>query len=138
MSSNPQVPSSSDAPSLAPGPFTPSDFRTLFTAVDIFRSLGGLQKAVDNLEVTTKSNVEKIEQLFHKTDEMAFHIPTLEKSIARHDKDLNELGRRHDKDLNELGKIAHTAKTLGAIALSGIGVAILVSLYHHVLQILAK
>jgi hypothetical protein len=148
MSSNPQASSAermrrgassgSEAPSLAPGPITPSDVRTLFAAVDIFRSLGGLEKAVAILDTTTKSNVEKIEQLFHKTDEMAFHIPILEKAIARHDKDLNELGRRHDKDLNELGKIAHTAKTLGAIALSGIGLAILAYIYHHLMQILVK
>jgi hypothetical protein len=121
------MPAGSEAPSLAPGPFTPSDFRTLFTAVDIFRSLGGLEKAVEILGATTKSNVEKIEQLNHKTDQTAFRIPVMEGAIAQ-----------HSKDLNELGKIAHTAKTLGAIALSGIGVAIVVYLGHHLLQILAK
>jgi hypothetical protein len=41
---------------------------------------------------------------------------------------------RHEKDLNQLGDIAHTAKTLGNIALavaSGAGIAILIYLYHH-------
>jgi wobble nucleotide-excising tRNase len=132
MSSNPQVPSSSEAPSLAPGPFTPSDFRILFTAVDIFRSLGGLQKAVDNLEATTKSNVEKIEQLFHKSGETASHIPIFEKALARNEKDINELGRRHDKDIHELEKIAHTIKTLGIILLSsGIVTAFLTYIFHR-------
>jgi hypothetical protein len=67
----------------------------VFTAVELYRSLGRLEKATE----------------------------VLENAITR-----------HDKDLNQLGKIAHTAKTLGNIALtltSGIGIAILIYLYHH-------
>jgi hypothetical protein len=124
-------PAGSEALSLAPGPMTPSDIRTLFTAVDIYRSLGGLEKAVDILETTTRSNVEKIEQLIRKTDQTAFAVPIIENAISQ-----------HGKDLNELGRIAHTAKTLGQIALtfalSGIGVAILVYLYRHLLRLLVK
>jgi hypothetical protein len=118
------VPQESGGPALAPGPLTPSDMRTVFTAVDIYRSLGRLEKAVDILESTTKSNVETIQQLTQKTDQTAFAVPVIQNTIAR-----------HDKDLNELGRIAHTAKTLGYIALtlaaSGIGVAILIYLYHR-------
>ena len=69
--------------------------RTVFTAVDLYRSLGRLEHAVEVLE---NANV------------------------------------RHERDLNQLGKIAHTAKTLGNIALgvaSGAGIAILIYLYHH-------
>ncbi len=132
---SPLVPAANEAP-LAPGPLTPSDIRTVFTAVEIYRKLGGLEKAVDILEAATKSNIEKIERLTNKTDEMAFHVPNLEKAIARHEKDLNELGRRHDKDITELEKVVHTAKTFGAVALSGIGLAILGYLYHHLAPIL--
>jgi hypothetical protein len=117
------LPPESEGPPLAPGPITPSDMRTVFTSVDIYRSLGRLEKAVDILETTTKSNVEKIQQLIHKTDQTAFALPVMENTIAR-----------HEKDLNQLGKIAHTAKTLGNIALSiasGAGIAILIYLYHH-------
>jgi len=128
MSTQPQpsaaVPAGGEAPSLAPGPIMPSDIRTLFTAVDVYRSLGGLEKAVEILETATKSNAEKIERLTHTSDQTAFAVPILENAIAR-----------HDKDLNELGRIAHTARTLGQIALSGIGVAILVYLYHHLLPL---
>ena len=117
------APAGSEALPLAPGPITPSDIRTLFTAVEIYRSLGGLEKSVNILETTTKSNVEKIEQLMRKTEQTAFRVPIMENAIAR-----------HDKDLNELGRIAHTAKTFGNITLtliSGIGVVILIYLYHR-------
>jgi len=100
MASRPQpspenVPPGGEGLPLAPGPISPSDMRGVFTAVDLYRSLGRLEKATE----------------------------VLENAIAR-----------HDKDLNQLGKIAHTAKTLGNITLtltSGIGVAILIYLYHH-------
>jgi hypothetical protein len=117
------VPPESAGRPLAPGPITPSDIRAVFTAVDLYRNLGKLEKAVDILEGTTKSNVEKIQQLVEKTDRTAFAIPVMEDKIAR-----------HEKDLNQLGKIAHTAKTFGNIALSiasGAGIAILIYLYHH-------
>jgi hypothetical protein len=127
MSTPPQpslpLPTGSEAPPFAPGPITPSDVRTLFTAVDIYRSLGRLEKAVDILETTTKSNVERIQQLIQKTDQTAFAVPGMEKAIAR-----------HENDLNQIGRIAHTAKTVGNIALglaSGAGIAILIYLYQH-------
>lgn len=128
MPTQPQ-PAGSDGPPLAPGPITPSDMRTLFTAVGIYRSLGGLEKAVDVLEITTKSNVEKIEQLTHKTDHAAFAIPILENAISR-----------HTVDLNELGKDVHTARTIGkialSIALSGVSVGAAAYLYHRLAPIL--
>jgi hypothetical protein len=114
----------SDGPPLAPGPITPSDMRTLFTAVGIYRSLGGLEKAVEVLEITTKSNVERIGQPTHKADHAAFAIPILENAIDR-----------HTNDLNKLGKIAHTAQALGKIALgivlSGISIGALAYIYHR-------
>jgi hypothetical protein len=117
------IPPEGESLPLAPGPITPSDMRTVFTAVDIYRGLGRLEKAVDILEATTKSNVEKIQNLIQKTDQTAFALPVMNDKIAR-----------HEKDLNQLGKIAHTAKTFGNIALSiasGAGIAILIYLYHH-------
>jgi hypothetical protein len=90
------VPPHEEGIPVAPGPpIAPSDMRTVFTAVDLYRSLGRLEHAV---EVLKNANV------------------------------------RHEKDLYQLGKIAHTAKTLGAIALSaasGLGIVILIYLIHH-------
>jgi predicted RNase H-like nuclease (RuvC/YqgF family) len=95
--------------------------------VNIYQSLGRLTEAISNLKDDTKSNSEKIEELIQWT----IAIPNLERDVAKNTKDLNELGRRHDRDIKELEKVAHTAKTLGQIALSGIGVAVLVYLYRH-------
>ena len=116
MSSNPQATPGSDAP------LTPNGFRDLATVIDIFRTLGGIVV----LEAATKSHTEKIEQL----TQWVSAIPHLEKNVAQNTKDLNEVGRRHDNDIKELEKIAHTAKTLGIIALSLISV-ILTYLYHR-------
>jgi hypothetical protein len=113
---------------LAPGPYLPSDIRTLFTGADIWRTLGRLEQAAETLQTTTKSHDEKIQLLIQKTDQTAFAVPVMENAIAR-----------HEKDLNQLGKIAHTAKTLGYIALSfasGIGVVILIYLYHRLAPLL--
>jgi DNA repair ATPase RecN len=152
MSSNPQVTPSTEAP------FAPSDIHNLSTVIHI---VGGLEKAVNVLESTTKSHTEKIEQL----TQWVSAIPYLEKSVAqntndlseigtRHTKDLNELGRRLEKDVNELGKrhdrdikelekVAHTANTLGKIAFSiatpvaaTLITAVLVYIYHVVEKLL--
>jgi DNA repair exonuclease SbcCD ATPase subunit len=125
-SANPQATSDSEAP------FTQSDIRNLSLTVDIYQSLGRLTEAVSNLRDDTKSNYERIEQLIQWT----IAIPNLEKEVQKNTKDLNELGRRHDKDIKEVEKIVHTAKTLGQIALSGLGVAIVVYVYHHLAPIL--
>jgi hypothetical protein len=118
------TPPEREGAAFGPGPFSASDVRTLFTAIDIYRTIGRLEHAVESLESATKSHAEKLQQLIQKTDQTAFAVPVMENAIAR-----------HEKDLNQLGKIAHTAKTLGNIALvlttSCIGVAILIYLYHH-------
>src|SRR5450759_4703837 len=117
------TPPEREGAAFGPGPFSASDVRTLFTAIDIYRTIGRLEHAVEGLESATRSHGEKIQQLIQKTDQTAFAVPVMENAIAR-----------HEKDLNQLGKIAHTAKTFGNIALtltSGIGVAILIYLYHH-------
>ena len=118
----------SEGPPLAPGPITPSDVRTLFTTVDIYRTIGRMEHAVEVLERTTNAHEERIQQLIQKTNQTAFAVPVMENAIAR-----------HDKDLNQLGKIAHTAKTFGYIALtfiSAIGVVILIYLYHRLAPLL--
>jgi len=118
------LPAEGEGLPLAPGPYSPSDMRTLFTGADIWRTLGRLEEAIETLQTTTKSHDEKIQLLIQKTDRTAFAVPVMENAIAR-----------HDKDLNQLGKIAHTAKTFGYIALtliSGIGVGILIYFYHRV------
>jgi hypothetical protein len=123
MSSNSQITGNTEAT------LTPNNIRDLAATIDIFRSLGGIVA----LEATTKSHTEKIEQL----TQWVSAIPSIEKDVGQNTKDLNELGRRHTKELNDLGirlskeisdlrnnevgglkNIAHTAKTLGIIALS--------------------
>jgi hypothetical protein len=111
---------------------TPSDVRTLFTAVDIDRSLGRLEHAVEVLETATKSNGEKIRQLIQKTDQTDFTLPIIENAIAR-----------HGTELIQLGKDVHTAKTLGNIALSiiaggGILLAVFAYLYHRLAPFFPK
>jgi hypothetical protein len=120
-------------------PLTPNDIHNLSIAVDIYQKLGGLAKAVSNLEEATKSNIEKIEQV----TQWVFAIPSLEKAVAQNTKDLNEVGRRHDKDIKELEKVVHTASTFGKVALglaipvaAGIIIPILVSIYHVVERLL--
>ena len=114
-----------EGPVLGPGPLSASDVRTLFTAVDIHRTLGRLEHAVEVLETTTKSHGEKVQQLIQKTDKTDFALPIIENAITR-----------HGEELIQLGKEVHTAKTLGNIALSiiaggGILLAVLIYLYHR-------
>jgi hypothetical protein len=112
------------APASGKAPFGPSDIRNLSTVIHI---LGGLEKAVNVLETTTTSHTEKIEQL----TQWVSAIPYIEKAVEKNSKDLNELGRRHDNAINELKNVSHTVRTLGVIALSGIGVLVFVYIYHH-------
>lgn len=57
-------------------PLTPSDIRNLSIVVDVCQKLGGLTKAVSNLEEATKSNIEKIDRLTQSVSA----IPNLENS----------------------------------------------------------
>jgi hypothetical protein len=154
-------PQSEGLPAAPGSPIPPGDFRNLAATIDIFRTLGGIVV----LEATTKSHTEKIEQL----TQWVSAIPSLEKDVAQNTKDLNEFGKHHDKDLNELGRrlekdvselgrrhdkdisdltnIAHTASTLGKIAVGVITpvaatiiIAVLIYIYHIVerLLLLAK
>ena len=123
------LPASSETQSLVSGPVTLNDLRTVFTAVDIFRSLGKLEKAVDVLEATAKSHTEKIEQLTHKTDRAAFAIPNLRKAVERNTTDINQLGQ---KRVAKLEGLVSTVEILGgiALALTAAGVAFVVYLLH--------
>jgi len=87
-------------------PLTPNTFRDMAAVIDIFRTLG----RVTDLEVTTKSHAEKIEQLI----QWGSAIPHIEKDVAQNTKDLNDLGGRHTKELNELGqRLDKNANELG-------------------------
>src|SRR6266403_1634874 len=124
MSSTPgSLPPENQGPVLAPGPITPSDVRTLFTAVDIYRSLGTLEKAVDILESTTKSNVEKIHQVTRQADETKFAFSILDKAVALH-------GDR----LRRLDKVAFVGEIAGAIVAAGIFVPLLTYLVTYLVH----
>jgi len=58
------VPQEGEGPPLAPGsPVTPNDLRTVFTAVDLYRSLGRLEHAVEVLEKANVRNERDLNQL---------------------------------------------------------------------------
>jgi ABC-type transporter Mla subunit MlaD len=116
----PSQPTSSETQSLAPGPVTLNDLRSVFTAVDIFRSLGRLEDAVDGLKATTKSHTEKIEQLTHKTDRAAFAIPNLRKAVAQNTTDLNQLGQKRVAKLENFAYAVQLIAVVSATVLTWI------------------
>jgi hypothetical protein len=145
-------------------PFTPNDFQSLSTTLNVHRSLVRLEEKVHVLEITAKSNSENIDTLKEK----AYAIPYLEREFAQTKKDLNDLGERHneevhdlamklEKGLNDLGRrlgqditnlkegdiaelknIASGAKTIGALALAVIAGGGLVYAVTHWLTKLVK
>jgi len=58
------------------GPFSTSDIHTVFTAVDIHKNLGQLEKAVKVLERVTDAQGEKIYQVTRQMDRME-HTQTI-------------------------------------------------------------
>ena len=135
--------------------------------VDIYRTLGGLEKTVANLEATLKSHAESIDSL----TQSVFGIPQLERALAKNTTDLNEVGKRHDKDIhelerrlekdvNELGRrhdrdlyafketdiaplknFAYTTKTLGAVLLTiivPVATAIIIRLIMHIYRAMER
>ena len=128
MASRPQppipedVPPESQAPAFGPGPYSAGEIRILNLLLDIKEKLGGTGQATKILWDTSKTQDERLLEVIRKADKTASALPDMQNTIAR-----------HDNDLNQLGRIAHTAKTLSYIALTlagGIGAAFLTYLYH--------
>jgi hypothetical protein len=98
-----------------------------YLLADIRESLGAISNAVQVLENARKTHDERMLQLTERTTRTECALPGLKDAVDR-----------HTTDLNGLGKVAHTASTLGKIALSALGLAVLAYLYHQIMQVLAK
>ena len=107
MSTRPQSPVPGGAPSEREGPISASEIRAVHTAVDIQRTLGRMEHAVEVLENTTKAHGEKLEKL-HQIDRAQFELVVLENAVALH-------GDR----IRGLEKVAHFAEFVGAIMVGG-------------------
>lgn len=147
MASRPQpspdnVPPQGEGLPLAPeSPIPPIDIRAVFTALDLYRSLGRLEKAVQVLEDARKTYDERILQLIERTTRTESALPVLRDTIDRHNADLRNTIDRHATDLNGLGRVAHTADKfvrIGYAILAIIGGPILLYLYHHVTLVFSK
>ena len=97
--------------------------------IAVYRTLEGLERLVECLGMTSKSHVEKIEQITRQT----YAIPYMKRDVIKNAKDLSKLKERQTTDLNRLGQrldreisdlrgFVKTAKTLGYIALTLAGV----------------
>lgn len=133
MSTQPRspIPPESEGPAFGSGPYSAGEIRILNLLLDIKEKLGGTGQATKFLEDRSKTHDERLLQVIREADKTASVLPVIQNTIAR-----------HDRDLNELGKVAHTAKTFGTVALglatSGIGVAILIYVYHQLVLLLSS
>jgi hypothetical protein len=114
------APPGDNKPPLGPGPYPTSDIHKLFTAVDIHRNLGKLEKAVESLEGVVKSHGERIQQVTRQTDETKFAQAIVDRAVAIH-------GDR----LRRLDKIAFVVELVGTIVAAGILVPLLTYLVHR-------
>jgi hypothetical protein len=119
----PPIPPASEGPAFGPGPYSAGEIRILNLLLDIKEKLGGTGQATKILWDTSKTHDERLLEVIREADKTASALPVMQNTIAR-----------HDNDLNQLGRIAHTAKTLGYIALTLagiIGAALLTYLYQR-------
>jgi hypothetical protein len=101
------IPRESQMPAFGPGPYSAGEIRILNLLLDIKEKLGGMGHATKILEDTSKTHDERLLEVIREADKTASVLPSMQNTIAR-----------HDKDLNGLGKVAHTAKIPGYIALT--------------------
>ena len=102
---------------LAPGPITPSDVRTLFTAVDIYKTIGRLEHAVETLESAKDSFGEKQAQIVQKVDKVEYILSNLQRANVSQ-------GER----LGHLEKEFYAGKVLGGIIVAG-GILLALAIY---------
>jgi hypothetical protein len=137
MASRPQppmpegVPPESHAPgfesqgtAFGPGPYSAGEIRILNLLLEIKEKLGGTGQLTRILENASNTHDERLLEVIRQAERTASVLPSLQETVAR-----------HDRDLNGLGRVAHSARLLGNIALSvlaggGILLAILAYLYH--------
>ena len=118
------VPPEREGPVLAPGPISPGDLRTLYTVLDIQKTLGAMEHAVKALESAAKSQREKLDEV----DKMQHALSILERSNVFHGQRLGEL----EKDL-------YAGKIIGSILVIGGGLtALAVFLFHRLAPLFSK
>ena len=118
------VPPEGEGPVFGPGPISASDIRTLYTVLDIKKTLGGMEHAVEVLESTTKSHGEKLNEI----DRIQYALSILEHS--------NVL---HGQNLDQLGKDVYAGKILGGIIVAAGGLtALVIYVVHRLAPFFAK
>jgi hypothetical protein len=122
MPPQPPIDPGSEGPPFGPGPYSAGEIRILNLLLEIKEKLGGTGHATRILEDTSKTHDERLLEVIREADRTEAVLPSMQNTVAR-----------HDRDLNGLGRIAHTAKILGIIALSAASAigAVLTYLYHH-------
>jgi hypothetical protein len=122
------VPPGAEGPGFGPGPFSASDIRTVFTAIDIHTNLGRLEQAVKSLESVTKSHCERIYQVTRQADETKFAQAILERAVALQG---DKLHRLENEDIHHLKNVIFVIEVIAiAVASSGI----LLEIWFHYLK----
>lgn len=106
----------SEGPGFGPGPISPGEIRTLYTMLDIQRTLEGMERAIKSLESAAKSSGEKLEQV----DKMQYALSILERANVFH-------GQR----LGQLEKEVYAGKILGSVVVLAGGLTVLVIYVVH-------
>jgi hypothetical protein len=126
--------------------FAPSDTRNQLAVLELYQRIAVVEKAVNSLE--RANSIERIEQaaqwfssVHYLEKDVQQNTQKLNDLETRHlnetekrlEKNMNDMGVRLGKSIHELEKFAYAIKMVGAFALSGTGVAILIYLYHHLI-----
>jgi hypothetical protein len=111
MATEPPIPPENEGPPFGPGPYSAGEIRILNLILEIKEKMGGTGHATRTLEDTSRIHDERLLGVIREADRTDAVLPDMRSTIAR-----------HDRDLNGLGKVAHTAKTLGYIALTLAGI----------------
>ena len=83
----------SEREAFGPGPISTSEIRAVNTVVDIQRTLGRLEHAVEGLESATKSHAEKIQQIVRQSDRSEFSLGLLDREHVIQAEKLKHLDR---------------------------------------------
>src|SRR5712692_9056258 len=81
-------------PPVGSGPIAAAEVRILYLLVQIQHGLGRMEEAIATLKATTQSQNEDIRQLVDRMIRIEATLPDFQKTVERHDTDLNELRRR--------------------------------------------
>jgi hypothetical protein len=63
-----------------------------------------MEEAIGSLKAATDSHNEEIKRLIERTIKAETTLASIDKTVDRHNADLDGLGTRHNKDVNDLGR----------------------------------